>query len=137
MAADTRTTVTGIQTAITLYTLVMASFMITGGKIGTEIGRRKAFAIGLVVYGCGSLVTSLAHDLTVLIIGWSILEGLGTSLIMAAIVALVAGNFEPKRRPAAYGMIAAASAIAVAARPLIGGAVTTSPRGVGSSWPRW
>ena len=131
VAADTGTTVTGIQTAITLYTLVMASFMITGGKIGARIGRRKAFAIGLVVYGCGSLVTSLAHSLTVLIIGWSVLEGLGAWLIMPAIVALVAGNFEPKRRPAAYGMIAAASAIAVAAGPLIGGAVTTF-----ASW-RW
>ena len=53
VAADLGTTVTGIQTAITLYTLVMASFMITGGKIGAIIGRRRAFAIGLVVYGCG------------------------------------------------------------------------------------
>ncbi len=58
VAADLGTTVTGIQTAITLYTLVMAAFMITGGKIGAMIGRRRAFGIGLVVYGCGSLVTA-------------------------------------------------------------------------------
>ena len=71
VANDLGTTVTGIQTAITLYTLVMAAFMITGGKIGALIGRQRAFAIGLVVYGCGSLVTALAPNLTVLIIGWS------------------------------------------------------------------
>jgi EmrB/QacA subfamily drug resistance transporter len=131
VADDLGTTVTGIQTAITLYTLVMAAFMITGGKIGALIGRRRAFAIGLVVYGCGSLVTALAPNLTVLIIGWSGLEGLGAALIMPAIVALVAGNFPRERRSAAYGLIAAAGAIAVAAGPLIGGAVTTF-----ASW-RW
>ena len=77
VAKDVGTTVTGIQTAITLYTLVMASFMITGGKIGQIIGRKRAFAIGCVIYGCGSLTTALAPNLTVLLIGWSCLEGLG------------------------------------------------------------
>src|SRR5204862_2236343 len=74
VAKDVGTTVTGIQTAITLYTLVMATLMITGGKIGTLIGRKRAFAIGCVVYGAGSLTTSLAPTLPVLIIGWSFLE---------------------------------------------------------------
>ena len=60
VAADVGTTVTGIQTAITLYTLVMASLMITGGKVGSLIGRRRAFAIGCVIYACGSFVTSIA-----------------------------------------------------------------------------
>ena len=131
VANDLHTTVTGIQTAITLYTLVMAAFMITGGKIGAIIGRRRAFGIGLLVYGSGSLVTALAPNLTVLIIGWSILEGLGAALIMPAIVALVAGNVPKEGRAAAYGLIAAAGAVAVAAGPLIGGAVTTF-----ASW-RW
>ena len=131
VANDLHTTVTGIQTAITLYTLVMAAFMITGGKVGAILGRRKAFGIGLVVYGCGSLVTALAPNLTVLIIGWSVLEGLGAALIMPAIVALVAGNVPKEGRSAAYGLIAAAGAVAVAAGPLIGGAVTTF-----ASW-RW
>ncbi len=79
VAADIGTTITGVQTAITLYTLVMATTMITGGKIGTMIGRRKAFSIGCVIYGAGSLTTALAPNLTVLIIGWSVLEGLGAA----------------------------------------------------------
>ena len=131
VAADIGTTVTGIQTAITLYTLVMASLMITGGKIGAIVGRRRAFSIGLVIYGAGSLTTAVSPNLSVLLAGWSVLEGIGAALIMPAIVALVAGNFPPERRSAAYGMIAAAGAIAVAAGPLIGGAVTTF-----ASW-RW
>ena len=125
VASDIGTTVTGVQTAITLYTLVMATMMITGGKIGSMIGRRRAFAIGCVVYGAGSLTTALAPNLTVLIIGWSFLEGLGAALIMPAIVALVASNFPAEERPRAYGLVASAGAIAVAAGPLIGGALTT------------
>jgi MFS family permease len=125
VAEDVGTTITGIQTAITLYTLVMATLMITGGKIGSLIGRRRAFSIGCVIYAAGSLTTALAPSLAILIIGWSFLEGIGAALIMPAIVALVASNFPPEGRPRAYGLVASAGAIAVAAGPLIGGAVTT------------
>ena len=125
VAEDVGTDVTGIQTAITLYTLVMASLMITGGKVGEIIGRKRAFSIGCVVYACGSMTTALAPNLTVLIIGWSFLEGFGAVLIMPAIVALVATNFGKPDRPRAYGLIAAAAAIAAALGPVIGGAFTT------------
>jgi len=125
VASDLGTTITGIQTAITLYTLVMATLMITGGKLGTIMGRRKAMGIGLLIYAAGSFTTAVAPNLAVLLIGWSLLEGIGAALIMPAIVALVASNFPPEKRSAAYGMVAAAGAVAVAAGPLIGGAVTT------------
>jgi EmrB/QacA subfamily drug resistance transporter len=125
VAEDVGTTVTGIQGAITAYTLVMAALMITGAKIGALIGRKRAFAIGCVVYGCGSFTTSIAPNLPVLLFGWSFLEGVGAALILPAIVALVAGNFPRERRPAAYGLVAAAGAIAVAVGPLIGGFCTT------------
>ena len=125
VAKDVGTTVTGIQTAITLYTLVMAMLMIPGGKVGSLIGRKRAFSIGCVIYGAGSLTTALAQNLTVLIFGWSLLEGIGAALILPAIVALVAGNFPPAGRPRAYGLVMAAGAIAVAVGPLIGGIATT------------
>src|SRR5918995_4124723 len=99
--------------------------MITGGKVGQILGRKRAFAIGCVVYGCGSFVTAIAPNLAVLIIGWSVLEGIGAALIMPAIVALVASNFARPERPRAYGLVASAGAIAVAAGPLIGGLLTT------------
>ena len=131
VAEDVDTTVTGIQTAITLYTLVMASLMITGGKIGQIVGRKRAFAVGCVIYGMGSFTTALAPSLPVLLIGWSLLEGIGAALIMPAIVALVASNFGRADRPRAYGLVAASGAVAVAAGPLIGGLLTTY-----ASW-RW
>jgi MFS family permease len=131
VAKDVGTTVTGIQFAITLYTLVMAAFMITGGKIGQIIGRKRAFMIGCVVYGCGSGVTALSKSLPVLILGWSVLEGLGAALILPAVVALVATNFARAERPRAYGLVASAGAVAVAVGPLVGGLFTTY-----ASW-RW
>jgi MFS family permease len=131
VAKDVGTTVSGVQAAITFYTLVMACLMITGGKVGQIIGRKRAFSIGCVIYGCGSFTTALAPNLTVLILGWSILEGIGAALIMPAIVALVASNFARDQRPRAYGLVASAGAIAVAAGPLIGGLFTTY-----ASW-RW
>ncbi|HXX90172.1 MAG TPA: MFS transporter [Acidimicrobiales bacterium] len=131
VAKDVGTTVTGIQTAITLYTLVMAMFMVTGGKIGALIGRRRAFAIGCVVYGVGSFTTAVSQNLATLIIGWSFLEGIGAVLILPATVALVAGNFGPSERPRAFGLVMSAGAMAVAVGPLVGGLLTTY-----ASW-RW
>src|SRR2546429_5974599 len=90
VARDVGKTVTGIQTAITAYTLVMAALMITGGKIGQLAGRKRAFTIGCLIYGSGSLVTSLSSSLAALMVGWSLLEGVGAALILPAVVALVA-----------------------------------------------
>jgi MFS family permease len=131
VAEDVGTTVTGIQGAITAYTLVMAMLMIPGAKVGALIGRKRAFMIGCVIYGCGSFTTALSQSLPVLLFGWSFLEGVGAALILPSIVALVAGNFPAERRPAAYGLVAAAGAIAVALGPLIGGLARTY-----ASW-RW
>jgi MFS family permease len=125
VAKDTNTTITGIQTAITMYTLVMASLMITGGKIGAKLGHLRAFRIGCVIYGAGSLVTGVSTSLAALLIGWSLLEGMGAALILPAIVALVANNFAAGQRAKAYGLIASAGAMAMALGPLIGGFTTT------------
>ena len=125
VAKDVGTTITGIQTAITLYTLVMAALMVTGGKIGKMLGPKRAFAIGCVIYGAGSALTALSPNLGVLLVGWSCLEGVGACLILPAIVALVALNFGRDERPRAYGLVASAAAIAIAVGPIVGGAFTT------------
>jgi MFS family permease len=125
VAKDVNTNVTGIQSAITFYTLVMACLMITGGKLGQILGRKRAFVIGCGIYACGSFITAISQSLPVLMFGWSILEGVGAALILPAIVGLVASNFDQAGRPRAYGLVASAGAIAVAAGPLIGGLLTT------------
>ena len=125
IVADLHTTVQGVQGAITAYTLVMAAFMLVGAKLGDIYGRDRIFAIGLAVYGAGSLTTALSPNLTVLLFGWSLVEGLGAVMVIPAIAALIAANYEGKQRALAYGVIGGVAGAAIAAGPLIGGYVTT------------
>ena len=122
---DFDTTVTTIQAVITLYCLVMAMFMLTGGKIGDIIGRRRAFVVGLVIYGCGSALTAVAQTVAILTLGWSILEGLGAALVLPAMAALIAGNFEGAERKIAYAVIGGVAGAGIAIGPILGGWATT------------
>ena len=131
IVADLNTTIQGVQSAITAYTLVMAAFMLVGAKLGDMYGRDRIFAIGLAVYGIGSLTTALSPNLGVLLFGWSLVEGLGAVMVIPAIAALIAANYEGKQRALAYGVIGGVAGAAIAAGPLIGGWVTTE-----FSW-RW
>ena len=122
---DLDTTIQGVQTAITMYTLVMAAFMLLGAKLGDILGRNRGFAIGLAIYGAGSLTTALSPNLAVLLIGWSGVEGFGAVLVIPAIAALTAASYEGRERALAYALLGGVAAVAIAAGPLIGGWVTT------------
>jgi MFS family permease len=123
---DLHTTIPDVQLAITAYTLVMAAFMLTGAKLGDRWGRRRAFSIGLAIYGAGSLTTALSPNVTVLLIGWSGVEGIGAVLVIPAIVALTAVNYEGRERALAFGLIGGVAGAGAAVGPLIGGFVTTA-----------
>jgi len=125
VVVDLHTSVAAMQTAITFYTLTMAAMMLFGAKLGDVWGRRRAFMIGSVTYACGSLITALSPNFIVLFVGWSVVEGLGAVLVIPAIAALVATNYEGHDRVTAYAIIGAISGAAVAAGPLIGGFLTT------------
>jgi MFS family permease len=129
VAADLGTDISGMQAAITFYALTMAAFMLTGGKIGDKWGRSRAFRIGSVIYGIGSLTTALSPNLTVLMLGWSLVEGLGAILVIPAIAALAAINYLGRERVIAFAVLGAITGFAAAAGPLIGGLLTTY-----SSW---
>lgn len=126
LISDFKTDVTTVQAAITLYALVMASLMITGGKIGDIIGRKRAFMIGLIIYGTGSFLTAISPSMAVLFLGWSILEGLGATLVMPSIQILVTSNYSGADRALAYGILGGITASAVALGPIIGGWLTTA-----------
>jgi MFS family permease len=125
VVADLKTTVPDVQLAITAYTLVMAAFMLTGAKLGDIWGRRKAFSVGLAIYCVGSLTTALSPNVSVLLIGWSGIEGIGAVLVIPAIFALTAVSYSGKERALAYGLLGGIAGAGAAAGPLIGGFVTT------------
>ncbi len=125
LVEDFDTTVTTIQGVITLYSLVMAMTMLTGAKIGDIIGRKRAFVIGLVVYATGSALTAVAPTVAALTLGWSILEGLGAALVLPALAALIAGNYEGRERVTAYAIIGGVAGAGIAVGPIVGGWATT------------
>lgn len=122
---DFDTTVTTIQFVIALYALVMAGLMLTGGKLGDILGRRRAFAIGLCIYGAGSALTAVSWSVPVLTLGWSVLEGIGAALVLPAMVALVAANFRGQERALAYGVLGGVAGAGIAVGPILGGWATT------------
>ena len=126
IADDLGTSVTGIQTTITLFTLTMAALMIPGSKLTDIVGRKRCFIAGLVVYGAGALLAAFAQNLTVLTIGYSLLEGIGSALLIPPIYILVTVLFDDMSTRAKYfGVVSGAGGIGAAAGPLIGGLITS------------
>ncbi|WP_369241036.1 MFS transporter [Streptomyces sp. R21] len=125
LVEDFDTEVTAIQAVITLYSLVMAAFMLIGGRLGDIFGRRRLFLLGLVVYGIGSALTAVAPTLWVLALGWSVIEGLGAAMVLPAMAALVAESYRGRDRAVAYGVIGGLAGAGIAVGPLLGGWVTT------------
>ena len=126
IATDLDTTVTGIQTTITLFTLTMAALMIPGSKLTDIWGRKVCFIAGLAVYGVGALLAALAQGLTTLTIGYSLLEGVGSALLIPPIYILITVLFDDiKTRARYFGVVSAAGGVGAAAGPLIGGLITS------------
>lgn len=124
---DLDTTVRGVQVAITVFLLVMAALMIPGGKLTDRWGRKRCFTVGLTVYGIGALMSALSPGLGVLILGNSILEGIGTALLIPPVYILTTMLFgEVTSRARAFGVISGMGGVGAAAGPLIGGVITQS-----------
>lgn len=127
IAKDLGTTVAGVQTAITLFTLVMAALMIPGSKLTDIWGRKRCFVLGLIVYGIGGLLAALSQGLPLLIVGYSLLEGVGSALMIPPIYILVTVTFpDVKSRARYFGVVSGAGGLGAAAGPLIGGLVTSA-----------
>jgi MFS family permease len=122
---DLDTTVSGVQSAIALEALVSASFILIGSKVGDLIGRKRAYVLGLLAYAIGALAMALSQSLLAVVVFWSVIGGLGASLLLPAMQSLIHGNFEGDAQKKAYALVGAAAAIAAAVGPLVGGFVTT------------
>jgi EmrB/QacA subfamily drug resistance transporter len=122
---DLDTTVSGVQSAISLEALVSAAFILIGSKVGDLIGRKRAYVLGLGGYAVGALAMTLAQNLTAVVIFWAIVGGIGASLLLPAMQSLIHGNFQGTAQKRVYALVGAAAAVAAAVGPLIGGFITT------------
>jgi MFS family permease len=127
ISADLHTDVQGVQVCITLFLLVMAALMIPCGKLTDRFGRKWCFQLGLLIYGVGAILSAAAPGLGVLILGNSILEGVGTALLIPPVYILVTMLFgDMKSRARAFGVVSGMGGIGAATGPLIGGAITAA-----------
>ncbi|GEL93415.1 MFS transporter [Cellulomonas composti] len=122
---DIGTTVSGVQTAIALEALVSAAFILIGSKIGDLFGRKRAYLLGLCGYLVGALAMTVAQGLTIVVICWAVVGGLGAALLLPAMQSLIHGNFPGPVRKRVYALVGAAASIAAAVGPLVGGFITT------------
>src|SRR4051812_29292385 len=122
---DLGTTVSGVQGAIALEALVSAAFILIGSKIADLIGRKRAFVLGLLGYAVGAVAMTLSQGLTAIIVCWAVIGGLGASLLLPSMQSLIHGNFHGAAQKKAYALVGAASAVAAAVGPLLGGFLTT------------
>jgi MFS family permease len=124
---DLDTTVQGVQATITLFLLVMAILMIPCSKLTDRWGRKRCFTAGLVLYGIGALLSALSPGLGVLILGNSVLEGVGTALLIPPVYILTTLHFgDLTSRARAFGVISGMGGVGAAAGPLLGGLITSA-----------
>ena len=127
IAQDLNTTVSGVQTAITLFTLTMAALMIPGSKLSDIWGRKTCFLGGLVIYGAGAILALLSQGIVLLTIGYSAFEGVGSALMIPPIYILITVLFpDVKSRARYFGVVSGAGGLGAAAGPLIGGLITSA-----------
>jgi EmrB/QacA subfamily drug resistance transporter len=122
---DLDTTVSGVQSAIALEALVSAAFILIGSKVADLIGRKRAYVLGLLGYAIGATAMTLAQDLFAIVFFWAIIGGIGASLLLPSMQALIHGNFTGAAQKQVYALVGAAAAIAAAVGPLLGGFITT------------
>lgn len=125
IAKDLKTTVSAVQGAISIYSLVMASLMLTGGKLGDMHGARRMFVIGCAIYGVGTLLAAVSWNIGILILGWSVIEGIAAALILPLAMTLIFFNYTGAQRAVAFGILGGVQASASAVGPILGGFLTS------------
>lgn len=124
LVKDLNTTVSGVQTAVALNALMMAAFVLLGGKLGDIMGLKKTFITGSILYIIGSSIASLSNNLGVFILGWCLIQGVGAALMMPNVQSLIRTNVQGDERAKAYGMLGGVNALGTAIGPIVGGFLT-------------
>lgn len=123
---DLQTTVQNIQWVITAYSLTLAALTVTGGRLGDIFGRKKMFMAGAFLFAVGSFLASISHSVGLLIIGESLIEGVGAALMMPATSSLLIENYRGRDRAIAFGVWGGIAGAAAALGPIVGGYLTTT-----------
>lgn len=122
---DLNTDIQSIQWVITAYSLTIAALMITGGRLGDLFGRKKMFVTGAILFAIGSFIASISLNVPTMIVGESLIEGVGAALMMPATASLLVTKYKGRDRGIAFGIWGGVAAAATAIGPILGGYLTT------------
>jgi len=125
------TTVTTIQGAVSLYSLVIAALILPGGTLPSRHSNRRVMAAALLVYASGTVVAALSRNTTVLYIGWSFIQGAAAAVIFPLTYTEITVSYDGDDRAKAFGLLAGVNGVGSTLGPIIGGTLTTY-----ASW-RW
>jgi len=128
---DLHTDLKSVQWVITGYSLVLAAFTITGGRLGDIFGRKRMFVIGAIVFAVGSLIASRATTAPMLLASVSLVEGIGAAMMLPSTASLILSIYKGKDRAIAFGIYGAVAGAAATIGPILGGWLTSN-----YSW-RW
>jgi MFS family permease len=123
---DLGTTTSAVQSAVALYSLTMAALMVGAGRVGDLLGPKRVYRAALVIFGSGTLMAALAPNVTILILGWSLLEGIGAAALIPISLSMTSTSYSGPRRALAFGVLGGFQAIAAAMGPIIGGFLATN-----------
>ncbi|HVC83710.1 MAG TPA: MFS transporter [Solirubrobacteraceae bacterium] len=119
-----------LQWVVNAYALTLAALLLTAGSIADLVGRKRVFAIGLMLFTAASLVCGLSGTALTLNLARAV-QGVGGAIMLATSLALIAHAFRGPDRGAAFAAYGAVIGAAVAIGPLVGGALTS---GIGWRW---
>lgn len=125
LVVDLNTNISSIQIIISVYALTMASLMLLGGKMQDIVGRKNAYIAGAVIFGFGTAIAAFSVNSTMLLIGWSIFEGVGAALMTPATASIIVGMYSGKNREFALGMRTSLATAGAGVGPLVGGFLAT------------
>lgn len=113
-----------IEWITAIYALVFAAFIITWGRIGDEIGRRRIFIAGVVVFAIGSIIVGISSSITMILVG-RLVQGFGAAMTSPSTLSILSTTFTGRMRGIAFGLWGATAGAAAAFGPLLGGFLTT------------
>jgi len=128
---DLHSNLKAVQWVITGYSLVLAAFTITGGRLGDIFGRKRMFMVGAIVFAIGSLLASRVHSAPQLLVSVSVIEATGAAMMLPSTASLILSMYRGRDRALAFGVYGAVAGAAATIGPIIGGFLTTN-----YSW-RW
>src|SRR5260370_21024272 len=130
---DLHASLSELEWTVNAFNLALASFLLTGAALGDRFGRQRMYVVGLGIFTAASAAAALSPNIGALI-AFRAVQGAGAAIVLPLTLPVISEACPPERRSAAIGLWGGISGLAVAAGPVVGGAVVN---GLNWHWIFW